>query len=162
MAQLSKEAAAQILFKEGVEQKEIAKILKLSETTISKYAVNGNWRAKRLSHTIKKSTAEEDALTALAHQSRIIRLIADKLGDELEAKNKGDVSVDDLKAALIPKGEIDALQKLFTTIKGKELDWSAIVRILREFSVFLKNDNIQLAQLIVPHIDKYINLKRKE
>ena len=159
--QLRKEAAAEILFKEGIEQKEIARILKLSENTISNYVKKNGWKKKRLNHSIRKNTAEEDALTSLAHQSRIIRLISDKLAQSIEDIAEQDLSVDDLKAALIPKGEIDALQKLFTTIKGKELDWSAIVRILREFSVYLKDEELELAQAIVPHIDSYINLKRR-
>ena len=87
-------------------------------------------------------------------------MISQKLGDGLP-ENLEEISMDELKAALIPKGEIDALQKLFTTIKGKELDWSAIVRILREFSNWLKDEDLEAAKDIVPHIDTYINLKRK-
>jgi hypothetical protein len=160
MASVSKNSAVELLFKQGIEQKEISKLLHISETTISKIVVNKQLRRKRLDHDLRKNTAEEDALTALAHQSRIIRMISQKLGDGLP-ENLDDISMDELKAALIPKGEIDALQKLFTTIKGKELDWSAIVRILREFSNWLKDEDLEAAKEIVPHIDTYINIKRK-
>jgi len=159
---INKKGAAEILYKEGIEQKEIARILRLSTVTISKYVTQNGWRKKRMQHSIRKNTAEEDALTALAHQARIIKMISCKLSDELDQKPEDALTIEELKSALIPKGEIDALQKLFTTIKGKELEWSAIVRILREFSAFLKEEQLQLAQELLPHIDKYINQKRKE
>jgi len=155
--ELNKKAAAELLFKEGYEQKDIAKILKLSEATISKYVTQGGLRKKRLDHSIKRQTSEENALSALAHQTTVIRMISEKLTEQLSPE----LSTEELGKLLIPKGEIDAVQKLFTTVKGKELDWSAIVRILREFSVWLKEENLVLAQNIIEPIDKYLNEKRK-
>ena len=155
--ELTKKAAVELLFKEGYEQKEIAKILKLSEATVSKYVTQGGLRKKRLDHSIKRTTSEENALTALAHQTTVIRMISEKLGEQLNAN----LTTEELGKLLIPKGEIDAVQKLFTTVKGKELDWSAIVRILREFSMWLKEEDLELAQEIIEPIDKYLNEKRK-
>lgn len=154
---INKKAAAEILFKEGIEQASIARMLGLSEVTISKYVVTGNWRQKRVEHSIRRNTAEEDALTALAHQSRVIRMISEKLSDTLN----DDMSTDDLSKCLIPRGDIDALQKLFTSVKGKEIEWSSIVKILREFSTWMKEEDLKLAQAIVPYIDVYLNHKRK-
>lgn len=154
---ITKKAAAEVLFKEGIEQAAIARILGLSEVTISKYVVQGNWRAKRTEHSIKRHTSEEDALSALAHQTKVLRMMSDKLGQDLNE----DMSVEELSRCLIPKGEIDAVQKLFTTVRGKELEWSAIVKILREFSAWLKDEDLKLAQTVVVQIDMYLNHKRK-
>jgi predicted transcriptional regulator len=153
----TKEAAVEILFKEGLEQKDISKILKLSEVTVSKIVTKGNLRRKRTMQSIAKKTSEDNALMALEHQSTIVRLMAEKLREEL-AENP---SMDDLKAALIPKGEIDALQKLFTTIKGKELEWSNYVKIIREFIAWVRDRNPELAQQIIDPADDYINEKRR-
>ncbi len=72
------------------------------------------------------------------------------------------MTVEELAKLLIPKGEIDAVQKkLFTTVKGKELDWSAMVQILRNFMSYLKETDVELAQELVPHVDGYINEKRR-
>lgn len=154
---INKKAAAEILFKEGIEQGSIARILGLSEVTISKYVTQGNWRQKRVEHSIRRNTAEEDTLTALAHQSRVIRMISDKLA----ATVNEDMAPEDLSRCLIPRGDIDALQKLFTSVKGKEIEWSSIVKILREFSTWMKEEELKLAQSIVPYIDVYLNQKRK-
>lgn len=154
---LTKNSAIDELFKAGWDQKDIARVLKISEVTVSRYAGKNGLRKKRAMQSLARQTSEENALIALEHQSTIIRLIGEKLRAEL----KDDPSMDDLKAALIPKGEIDALQKLFTTIKGRELEWSAVVKIIREFTTFLKECNPKLAQDIIDHADDYINEKRR-
>lgn len=156
MAQ-SREAAIEALLKAGFEQTEIARILRLSENTVSKYSNKKGIKKRILEQSIKQNTAEEDALTSLAHQSKVVRMISDKLSEQLSP----DMEVEELKECLIPKGEIDALQKLFTTIKRKELEWSDKVKTLRQFSNHLKSEDLELARDIIPHIEVYINLIRK-
>lgn len=154
---LRKEAAIEILFQQGVEQKDIAKILKISEVTVSKVVTTGNLRKKRTMQSLAKKTSEDNALMALEHQSTIVRLMAEKLKEELSANP----TIDDLKSALIPKGEIDALQKLFTTIKGKEMEWSNVVKIIREFVAWTRENRPDLVQYIIDPADEYINDKRR-
>lgn len=154
---VDKKSAVKVLFNASFEQKHIAKILRLTEATVSKYVKEGKLREKRLEFGIHKQTSEENALAALAHQTKVVRMITEKLAENLH----DDLNVEELKACLIPKGEVDAVQKLFTTIKGKELDWSAMVQILRNFMAWVKEVDIELAQELVPHVDNYINEKRK-
>lgn len=154
---VDKKAAIKVLFDEGWEQKDIARTLGYAEKTVSKYCTENNLRQKRLKQSLSKKTSEENALFALEHQTTVIRLIADKLSQDL-GENP---DMEQLKAALIPKGEIDAVQKLFTTIKGKELEWSAYVKIIREFTQYLKEVNIDLAQDVIDHADSYINELRR-
>lgn len=154
---LTKHSAIDELFNAGWDQKDIARVLKISEVTVSRYAGKNGLRKKRTMQSLARKTSEENALTALEHQSTIIRLIAEKL----RAKLSENPTMEELQAALIPKGEIDALQKLFTTIRGKEQDWSGVVKIIREFTSFLKEVDMELAQGVVDHADDYINEKRR-
>lgn len=154
---LTKNTAIDVLFAEGWEQKDIAKTLKISEKTVSLYVTKNGLRKSRTMQSLARKTSEENALTALEHQSTIIRMIAEKLRTDLS----DNPTMENLKAALIPKGEIDALQKLFTTIKGKELEWSAVVKIIREFTAWLKDVDMKIAQGVVDHADDYINEKRR-
>ncbi len=154
---VTKEAAVSILFNQGIEQKEIAKLLKISEVTISRYVTKNGLKKKRLIHSVRRETSEENALTALQHQSTVVRRMAELAGETMTET----MTMEELKAALLPKGEIDALQKLFTTVKGKELEWSAIVRIVRDFMNFLKEENINVAQQVADLADQFINEKRK-
>jgi len=157
MTQIAKKAAAEILFKDGMEQKDISRMLTVSETTISKWVIAGKWKSKRINHSIRKQTAEDDTMSALAHQAMILRRLTEKYAETLV----DDMSIQDLQACLIPKGDVDAFQKLWTTVKGKELDWSAIVKILREFSQWLREEDLKMAQCIIDPIDKYLNEKRQ-
>ena len=154
---LTRHSAIDELFTAGWEQKDIARVLKLSEVTVSRYVTKNGLRKNRVMQSLARKTSEENALIALEHQSTIIRLIGEKLRAELSE----DPTMEELKAALIPKGEIDALQKLFTTIKGKELEWSAVVKIIREFTAWLKEVDMIIAQGVVDHADDYINEKRR-
>jgi len=154
---LTKNTAIDVLFQDGWEQKDIAKTLKISEKTVSLYVTKNGLRKSRTMQSLARKTSEENALVALEHQTTIIRLIAEKLRNALTENP----TMEDLKAALIPKGEIDAVQKLFTTIKGKELEWSAVVKIIREFTAWLKEVDMETAQNVVDHADDYINEKRR-
>jgi transcriptional regulator len=154
---LDKHAAIRTLFNAGWEQKDIARILKLTEVTVSKHVIKGDMRKKRIEFGINKQTSEENALAALAHQTKVIRLISEKLGEKVQ----DDLSVEELSKLLISKGEIDAVQKLFTTVKGKELDWSAMVQVIRNLMAYIKETDLELAQELIPHIDEYINEKRR-
>ncbi len=154
---LNKHAAIATLYKEGWEQKDIAKVLKLSEVTISRHVSKQGLKKKRAQMNIARQTSEENALSALEYQSTIVKLMSDKLRDTLP----DEPNIDELKAALLPKGEIDALQKLFTTVKSKEMEWSAVVRIIREFTTWLKEEDMRLAQEIIDFADVYINEKRR-
>jgi predicted transcriptional regulator len=154
---LTKHSAIDELFNSGWEQKDIARILKFSEVTVSRYVKKHNLRQRRSMQSLAKRTSEENALVALEHQSTVIRLMAEKLKAELS----DNPDINELKAALIPKGEIDALQKLFTTIKGKELEWSAVVKIIRELMTYIKDRDPELAQDAIDIADDYINDKRR-
>ncbi|MBS4057764.1 MAG: hypothetical protein KGZ82_10650 [Bacteroidales bacterium] len=154
---LDKHAAIRTLFNAGYEQRDIARILRLTEATVSKHVAKGNMKRKRIEHSINRQTSEENALAALAYQTKVLRMISEKLESEL----KEDMSVSEMASKLIPKGEIDAVQKLFTTVKGRELDWSAMVQILRNLMAYVKEEDIELAQRLVPIIDVYINEKRR-
>jgi len=154
---LTRNAAIEELFEQGWEQKDIARVLKLSEVTISRYVKKKNLRKQRDIHSLARKTATENALFAYEYQSTIVYRIAQKLKESL-AENAG---VEELKGALIPKGEIDALQKLATTIRTKETEWSDIVKIIREFTTYLKDRDLELAQDIIDHADDYINEKRR-
>ncbi len=157
MSKLSKNEAAFILFDNGINQKEIARILQVTEKTISSWKVKYAWEEKTVTYSLQKKTAEDNALEALAHQTRVIKLISKRLSDNIDENS----DLEALKGALIPKGEIDAVQKLFTTIKRKELEWGDKVRILREFCGWLKNEDLTLAQSVVEHVDTYLNESRK-
>lgn len=140
--------AARVLYTDGWPQKDIARTLRRSEKTISTWKQEDNWEMQKSTTLIQKHTAEESVWELINYQLTALSNI--KKQYEKEGATK-----------LISKGDIDALQKLFTTVKGKELEWSAMVKILREFAQWLKGENLELAQELVDFMDSYLNEKRR-
>jgi len=153
----SKEAA-HILYNQGTSQKDISAILGISEKTISLWVTRGKWNAKRAENNLKKTTSEESVWELISYQLKVLKKIKDIHERELD-------TVDDLKevkAKLIDRGDIDALQKLFTTIKGKELEWAQRVKVIRDFTEYLEVEDSSLAKQVIPLANQYLNEKRKD
>lgn len=148
--------AAKILFLNGIPQKEIANILDRTEATVSDWAKEGKWREERSEKALFKETNEERIWKMIDYQCSVIEHIIDVHKNELEDH----LSPADLKKLLIDKGDIDALQKLFTTIKSKEIEWASIVRLIREFTEYIESRDLNLAQAIIPLAHEFINEKR--
>jgi predicted transcriptional regulator len=149
---------AKILFNQGISQKEIASILKISTKSINNWVKDGDWAKKRTEDMVKKQTAEEGVWDLINHQLRVLKRI--KEVQELELDSCEDLK--ELKGKLIERGDIDALQKLFTTIKGKELEWTQRVKIVREFLEYVDSENRTLAKDVVILANQYLNEKRSD
>jgi predicted transcriptional regulator len=151
--------AAKILFDQGVKQNEIARILKIAEKTISGWAKVGNWDMKRAEYTLHKETAEEKVWQLINFQLKVISKIRDVHEQTLSTP---DLGIKELKSLLIERGDIDALQKLFTTIKGKELEWTQIVKVVRDLTEYIERVNFKLAKEVIAVAQEFINDRRKE
>jgi len=150
---ISKKEAALILYREGMKGTEIASILKVSEKSISTWKTDGEWDKKRVHFEMNQQTAADKVWILIQYQlDRLTRLT--ELYQKQEEKEPE-------KIQLISKGDIDALQKLFTTIRKKETEWSDLVRILRDYVGWLRIEDAELAKLNLDPIEKYLNEQRR-
>jgi predicted transcriptional regulator len=151
---IDKKSAAQELFNAGWDQKKIASILELSEKTISEWKKKHRWEEKRAKKNMAHDVAEDTVWELINYQLAALKAKKDRFEEDLRNKK-----VDDLPA--LDKGDVDALQKLWTTVKNKQLDWSVIVNNIKDFVGFLSERDIELAKSILTHTDDYLNFKRK-
>lgn len=154
--------AAKALYFEGWEQQRIAKALKYSEQTISAWKKKGEWDRKRAEQNMARETAEERVWRIINFQLGILDRISDIKRKSIEKVGDGEDALQTLNAALIGKGDIDALQKLFTTVKSKQHTWTNYVSILREFMDYLQGVDLETAKELVDRVDEFLNQKRKE
>lgn len=152
---IDKKSAAQELFNAGWDQKRIASILELSEQTISGWKQKHHWEEKRAKKNMAADVAEDVIWELINYQLAALKQKKDQW-EELARTNKENKDL-----PVLDKGDIDALQKLWTTVKTKQLDWSVIVNNLKEFVSFLSERDIDLAKQILTHTDDYLNFKRK-
>lgn len=141
---LDKVASAQLMFNEGWSQQNIAKVLRVHETTVSRWAKDGNWREKRAKSGVVETTAQEALWELINYQLDCLR----SMTKEWKASNAN---------RLIDKGDIDALQKMFVAVKGKQQKWTDYVRVLREFMEELQSKDGKLAKQLIEHVDGFLN-----
>jgi len=141
-------SAAKILFTGGANNKQIAKLLGRTEKTIAVWRKNDEWDRQRAASILREQTSKETVTELIAYQLDALKKIKDQYIQEGGTQ-------------LIARGDIDALQKLFTTVRDKEMEWGHIVKIMREFAEWLKIEDLPAAQEVVVHVDKYLNYKRK-
>lgn len=151
---IDKKSAAQELFNAGWDQKRIAGILELSEQTISGWKIKHRWEEKRAKKNMAREVAEDRVWRLINYQLRALDLQVEEFEREFE-KKKGE------QLPRLDKGDVDALQKLWTTVKAKQLDWSVLVNNVKDFVGFISERDIDLAKSILDHADDYMNFKRK-
>lgn len=151
---IDKKSAAQELFNAGWDQKKIASILELSEKTISEWKKKHRWEEKRAKKNMAQDVAEDHVWELINYQLAALKAKKDRFEEDLRSRK-----IEDLPP--LDKGDVDALQKLWTTVKTKQLDWSVIVGNIKDFVGFLSERDLKLAQDILNHTDDYLNFKRK-
>ena len=148
-----KKEAAEELFLKGLTGVEIARILDVSENSVSSWSTDGQWRMKRANLQAQKSGRMEMVSEIIDYQ-----LQATRQRIETNRKNAADTSQ---PLQPIDKGEIDAISKLFATIKGKEITWAMYVDVIRELMTFISNKNHDVAKMVDPYSNEFLYNKRE-
>lgn len=152
---IDKKSAAQELFNAGWDQKRISAILDLTEQTISKWKIKHKWEEKRAKKNMAADVAEDRIWELINYQLAALKQRKDNY-EKLAESN-----TDNKDLPMLDKGDIDALQKLWTTVKNKQLDWSVVVNNIKDFVSFISERDLDLAKNILTHSDDYLNYKRK-
>lgn len=162
--------AAKDLFMLGWDQQEIARAVNVSQTTMTKWATTGSWREERAKKYGMDETRPDKILSLIDYQIEVLdHFTKESLANHSAYKdflraNPGQEAPPELVAAgrlqLLDKGHIDALSKLFATIKGKDMPWSNYVNMTRELIEFLSGRDNDLAKELVTHTDAFLMHKR--
>lgn len=148
--------AARDLYEQGWTQAAIAKLLHKSENTIGKWVKDGKWEESRSKAQLFKLTAMEQTQALIQHNLHILTMIAKK---QASAVNE-DLTPTELKALLIDKGETDSLTKLLSTVKGRELGWDQVVKIITELLDYISSQDSEIAKAMQGYANEYLNEKR--
>jgi hypothetical protein len=146
---LEKQKAAKILFTEGYMQNNIAKLLHVSVNTVNRWAISGKWKEQRINQSLLEDNSVQRILEMIDYQTKTIK-------KRIESWQKEDPD----NPKLIERGDIDALQKLFTTIKRDSKKWSDYVSVIKEFFEFLQSQNLDIAKQVSDYGDKFLMLKK--
>jgi transposase len=147
---MDKKDAAAILYREGYSQTDIADMMKVSTNTISKWANDGRWKEKKVSEELLQDNSVQRIIKLIDYQTRALERRVDSWLQE-----------DDKSTKLIERGDIDALQKLYTTIRSDAKKFSDYVHVVRELLTFIQHKDLDLAKRLTEPADEFINEKRK-
>lgn len=150
--------AARVLYFEGWEQNKLADFCNVAPKTIGEWAKEGKWKDRRNRYNLFREDSSEQVMNLIDFQLRVLNKIIEAQNDLIETTN----SVTELKALLIKNGELDGLQKLFTTLKGREVEWVDTVRFMREFTDYANQQDSKLAAMLIAMGNKFIELKRTQ
>jgi hypothetical protein len=156
---MEKKDAAWLLFDSGRTQKDIAKVLQVQEHTVGRWKNKYGWDKKKEAKRRIRESIREDVFDLIQYQTRVLKLKKrdwEKLVVKYEA---GECNVADLK--IIQRGDIDALQKLFTTVKEKANIWSDYVQVISEFMKYMEEVDFNASKNLVDHTENFLNLKRE-
>jgi len=145
-----KKKYARQLYIEGLKQVQIARVLGVSPNTVWRWANDDedNWQDARIKRNMMDQTSEEAVRELIEYQLMVLKNMKEEMIEKGELK-------------LIPRGDIDGLQKLYTTIKRSEMKWTDLVKIIREFMDYVKGEDIDLAKRLVDLSNEFLNEKRK-
>lgn len=148
-----KRLAGKTLFIQGgYTQTQISKMLRVSETTISKWSNDDNWKDRKIEQELFKEDSLELVRKLILHNLKVINRRVNEWtnSDKEEDRDR-----------IVERGDIDALTKLFSTIKNDERKWSHYVQIMRDFTSWMANHDSESAKSLIEPIDKFLNEKRQ-
>jgi hypothetical protein len=144
---------------QGLSQKQISKVVGKSEQAVGTWKKKYNWEERRQKRLISRDNAEEGVWQLFNYNVRLLLKIAAKQ-EELIASKK-ELTVKELQSMLTSKGDVDALQKLHTTIKGKPNTWNDAITIAQELLEYFHEHHFEAAKLLAPIMDEWLNHKRQ-
>jgi predicted transcriptional regulator len=140
---LSKEDSAKELFFSGFSQKKIADILETTEQTISRWVKKYTWDQERAKLSSSKESIELRIFKLIEYQLWVLEQKAE------EAMSTGTPTA-------IDKGEIDALSKLFASVKAKEITFAQKVKLISDFTEFINTEDPEIAKRIIKLSEQFI------
>jgi uncharacterized protein YjcR len=140
---LSKEDAAKELFFLDFSQKKISEIIEVSEQTVSRWAKKHGWDTERSERNGKKESIENRVLKLIDHQLWVL-------------EEKAALARADGHPTAIDKGEIDALSKLFSSIKQKEISFVQKVKLISDFTEYINTEDPAIAKRIIKYADQFV------
>ncbi|MGL6008247.1 MAG: terminase gpP N-terminus-related DNA-binding protein [Culicoidibacterales bacterium] len=145
---MNKKDAAKTLFMQGWSQTNIASILSVQESTIGAWVKKEAWKATKQKVQAMMISREENIREIFDYQVGCLMHIKHQ---RVEAGN------------MVPfdKGDLDALQKTWTMLKGKETKWSDEVALIKLLAEYLHDEDLETAKVVLPLLDKFINERRK-
>lgn len=159
MNKAEQRAAAKELYLLGWDQGRIASTVDVSTATMSAWVNKDGWKQERTKKYSLEDSISNQVMDMIDYQLAAIRSNMDHLKREKEAleSQKGK----ELPLPLIGKGEIDALSKLFASVKQKDIQWTHYVNVCKELADYISGKDPEFAKALIDFTDAFLMKKRE-
>jgi predicted transcriptional regulator len=141
-----KREAAKVLYMEGIKQEDICDILSVAPNTITRWKQQDNWVERKIQRNMHDQTIEDSVRELIAYQLEVLKY-----------KKNLQLALAAEERELIGRGDIDALQKLFTTVKRDILKYETYIKVIKQVLAFAADENIEVAKKLEPITNKFLN-----
>lgn len=147
---MEKRDAARLMYMDGWNQTDIARAIGVSENTVSKWSSDAKWKQQKISAQLMEDNAVQRVMEIIDYQTNAL----------IRKKNSW-LAEDENTVQLVDKGDIDALQKLFSCIKKETHKFGAYATVMKELLEYLQLADLDLAKQVAPHGDAFLQHVRK-
>jgi predicted nucleic acid-binding OB-fold protein len=141
-----KRKVAQLLFIEGFTQDHICKILNISPNTTTRWKEQDSWVDKKIRKTLAEDTTRDLARKILNYELELLNYHVDT---QMELPIEERVSIE--------AGAADKVVKLFRPLVNDEVKNEQRIRITRNILKFVMAEDLELAKLLEPVLNRFIN-----
>ncbi len=141
-------SAGKALYMKNVPGSEIAAMLGVSETTVSNWVTKSNWREERIKNATGQKTMQERLFKLIEYQLEVM--------DHAVDNNRAGGNLTSLD-----KGQIYTLRQMLISL-NYEADFSTTLNIIRQYVEHINRQNPDLAKILVPHTNEYVQLLKEK
>lgn len=151
-AREKRKSQAKELFLQGFTQAFIADVMGVAPKTVGSWTKIGDWHKLKAQSDMMRINSEESVQKLIGYQ---LKALEQQTIQFLEEAEEGKL------LPMLDKGHIDALQKLFTTIKKSEMKWRDYIRTIKEFTEYIQRYDIETAKKVTVLGQQFLNEKSK-
>lgn len=148
---MDKKDAAKRLYLDGWTQGRIATTLGVTQTTVTSWKKKHAWDKEKVKKAAIAQASTERVWALIEYQTKALDAQREQ---NLKTGEEGG------NFKLIDKGDLDALQKLFSIVKSKEPKWMDTIKIAAQFLEFIQSKDLKLAKKLAPLLTEFIEENR--
>lgn len=145
---MTKKEQARAMYMLGIKQVEIARILQVTNESITNWKKAAKWEESKIQRDILEVQNEEVVREITAYQLSVMRQEMNNWIENGELQRFDNAS-------------IQGVRYLFNCYKNQGLDWEDYVKVIKQLNEFVESQNLEFAQELTNYTDMFLAEKGK-
>lgn len=145
---MTKKEQAREMYMLGMKQVEIARILEVTNESVTNWKKAGNWEESKIQRDLLEIQNEETVREITAYQLSVM-------------KNQMNAWIESGERKPFDNSTIQGVRYLFNCYKSQGLKWEHYVKVMRQFVEFVDGQNKDFAKELLMYSDMFLVEKGK-